>query len=74
MLVAVGELQQIAIERRAKVEEFQRKHRAGLLTLLFTDIVDSTKLKQTFGDREAVIVFQRHHAVIRDLKETTSPR
>jgi class 3 adenylate cyclase len=52
VLVAAGELQQIAIERRAKVEEFQRKHRIGLLTLLFTDIVDSTKLKQTFGDRD----------------------
>jgi class 3 adenylate cyclase len=60
VIVAVGELQKIAIERRAKVEEFQRKHRAGLLTLLFTDIVDSTKLKQTFGDREAVPVIQRH--------------
>jgi class 3 adenylate cyclase len=59
------DLQQIAIEHRAKVEEFQRKHRAGLLTLLFTDIVDSTKLKQSFGDREAVIVIQRYHAVIR---------
>jgi hypothetical protein len=29
MLVAAGDLQQIAIERRATVEEFQRKHRAG---------------------------------------------
>jgi class 3 adenylate cyclase len=67
VLVAVGELQQIAIERRAKVEEFQRKHRTGLLTLLFTDIVDSTKLKQTFGDRAAVPVIQRHHAVIREI-------
>ena len=67
VLVAVGELQQIAIERRAKVEEFQRKHRTGLLTLLFTDIVDSTKLKLTFGDREAVPVIQRHHAVIREI-------
>jgi class 3 adenylate cyclase len=37
------------------------------LTLLFTDIVDSTKLKQTFGDREAVLVIQRHHAVIREI-------
>src|SRR5580693_9157985 len=53
VLVAAGELQQIAIERRAKVEEFQRKHRAGLLTLLFTDIVDSTKLKQRLGDRRS---------------------
>jgi class 3 adenylate cyclase len=67
VLVAVGELQQIAIERRAKVEEFQRKHRTGLLTLLFTDIVDSTKLKQGLGDREAVPVIQRHHAVIREI-------
>jgi Adenylate and Guanylate cyclase catalytic domain len=65
--VVAGELQQIAIKRRAKVEEFQRKHRAGLLTLLFTDIVDSTKLKQTFGDREAVTMVQRHHAVIREI-------
>jgi hypothetical protein len=54
LVLAVWELQQIAIEGRAKVEEFQRKHRTGLLTLLFTDIVDSIKLKQTFGDREAV--------------------
>jgi class 3 adenylate cyclase len=68
VLVAVGELQQIAIERRrAKVEEFQRKHRTGLLTLLFTDIVDSAKLKQSLGDREAVPVIQRHHAVIREI-------
>jgi class 3 adenylate cyclase len=67
VLVAAGELQQIAIERRAKVEEFQRKHRAGLLTLLFTDIVDSTKLKQTYGDRESVSVIQRHHAVLREI-------
>jgi class 3 adenylate cyclase len=67
VLVAAGELQLIAIERRAKVEEFQRKHRTGLLTLLFTDIVDSTKLKQTLGDREAVPVIQRHHAVIREI-------
>jgi class 3 adenylate cyclase len=56
------DLQQIAIERRAKVEEFQHRHRVGLLTLLFTDIVDSTKLKQSLGDREAVPVIQRHHA------------
>src|ERR1700719_3132199 len=67
VLVAAGELQQIAIKRRAKVEEFQRKHRTGLLTLLFTDIVESTKLKETFGDREAVPVIQRHHAVIREV-------
>jgi class 3 adenylate cyclase/tRNA A-37 threonylcarbamoyl transferase component Bud32 len=65
--VDTGDLQQIAIERRAKVEAFRRKHRVGLLTLLFTDIVDSTKLKQTLGDREAVPVIQRHHSAIREI-------
>jgi class 3 adenylate cyclase len=44
-----GNLQQVALERFAKVEEFQRNHRIELLTLFFTDIVDSTKLKQTLG-------------------------
>jgi len=39
MAVAAGDLQEIALERRAKVEEFQQKHRVGLLTLLFTDVV-----------------------------------
>jgi hypothetical protein len=63
VLAAVGELQQTAIERRAKVEEFQRKHRTGLLTLLFTDIVDSAKLKQTLGDPEAVTVQRKLRAV-----------
>jgi serine/threonine protein kinase/class 3 adenylate cyclase len=67
MLVAGRDLPQIAIERRGKVEAFQRKHRVGLLTLLFTDIVDSTKLKHTLGDREAVPIIQRHHAVIREI-------
>ena len=67
MLVAAEDLQQLAIERRAKVEEFQRKHRVGLLTLLFTDVADSTKLKQTLGEREGVAAIQRHHAAIREV-------
>ena len=62
-----GNLQQVALERFAKVEEFQRNHRIELLTLLFTDIVDSTMLKQTLGEREAVAAIQRHHSVIREI-------
>jgi WD40 repeat protein/class 3 adenylate cyclase/tRNA A-37 threonylcarbamoyl transferase component Bud32 len=65
--VAAADLQQIALERRAKVEEFQQRHRVGLLTLLFTDVVDSTKLKQTIGEREGVAAIERHHAAIREL-------
>src|SRR5438309_11724449 len=50
---------------RAQVEEFRRKHRTGLLTLVFTDIVDSTGLKQGFGEREAATLFQDYRALIR---------
>jgi class 3 adenylate cyclase len=56
-----------AIERRPQVEEFQKKHRIGLLTLVFTDIVGSTKLKQDLGDLEATAAIQRHHATVRDI-------
>ncbi len=56
---------QIALEHRAQVEEFQRKHRIGLLTLMFCDIVDSTQLKQDLGDIEAITLLHRHHASLR---------
>jgi class 3 adenylate cyclase/tRNA A-37 threonylcarbamoyl transferase component Bud32 len=55
-----------ALQNRAQVAEFQRKHRIGLLALLFTDIVGSTALKQELGDREGVARIQRHHAVVRE--------
>jgi hypothetical protein len=35
---------QIALDHRAQVEQFRHKYRTGLVTLLFTDIVGSTKL------------------------------
>ncbi|MBI2948107.1 MAG: protein kinase [Verrucomicrobia bacterium] len=56
-----------ALDQRGKIEEFRRKHRIGLLTLLFTDLVGSTQLKQTFGDQEAVALIQRHHALVREI-------
>lgn len=55
------------VEHRVRVEEFTRKHRLGLLTLLLTDLVGSTKLKQDFGDRPAVNLIQRHRAVLREI-------
>jgi TolB-like protein/class 3 adenylate cyclase/Tfp pilus assembly protein PilF len=54
-------------KQRAQVEEFQRRHRTGLLTLLFTDIVGSTQLKQTLGDSAGVALIETHHATIRQL-------
>lgn len=57
----------LALKQRARVEEFRRKHRLALLTLMFTDIVGSTNLKQKLGDQRAVILIQKHHALIRHL-------
>ena len=54
-------------EARARVEAFQRKHRIGLSTLLFTDIVGSMKLKQQLGDHQALMLIERHHAALREL-------
>jgi hypothetical protein len=42
---------QLALEKRAKVEAFPRKHPVGLLTLLFTNLVGSTKLKQELSEQ-----------------------
>src|SRR5947208_2569288 len=56
----------LAIEHRAKVEAFQRKHRIAVLTLLFTDIVGSTKLKQDLGDSKAVTLIQNHRDLFRE--------
>ncbi len=48
---------ELALRHRAQVEEFQRKHRIGLLTLLFSDIVGSMALKQKWGDRKPVDLY-----------------
>lgn len=60
----------LALGQRAKITEFQRKHRVGLVSLLFTDMVGSTKLKQELGDHEAVALMQEHHALIRQVLRT----
>ena len=51
---------------RAQVEDFRRRHRIGLVTLLFTDIIGSTELKQTLGDARAVTLIERHHSALRN--------
>ncbi|MDA1277918.1 MAG: DUF4384 domain-containing protein [Verrucomicrobia bacterium] len=58
---------QTILDQRGRVEEFQRTHRIGLLTLLFTDMVGSTKLKQQLGDVAAVAMMQRHHELVRQI-------
>ena len=58
---------QTVLERRKEVAEFQRKHRIGVLTLLFTDIVGSTQLKQDLGDLAAHTLMLEHHSLVREL-------
>ena len=38
-----------------------------LAAIMFTDMVGSTQLKQDLGDREALALIQRHHAVVRKI-------
>jgi class 3 adenylate cyclase len=42
-----------------------------LVTMVFTDIVGSTELKQRLGERRAMDMIQWHHAVVRELLATT---
>jgi class 3 adenylate cyclase len=53
-----------------EIEEFVTGRRSGggervLTTVLFTDIVDSTRLAAALGDREWHLLLERHDAIIR---------
>jgi serine/threonine protein kinase/class 3 adenylate cyclase/tetratricopeptide (TPR) repeat protein len=57
----------LANEHRAKVEAFQLRHRTAVLTLLFTDMLGSARLKQELGDLRAVALIEQHEALFRQL-------
>ncbi|MGA2867527.1 MAG: adenylate/guanylate cyclase domain-containing protein, partial [Verrucomicrobiota bacterium] len=42
-------------------------HDRGLVTLLFSDVVGSTALKQALGDRAGVALLQQHHELFRQV-------
>lgn len=48
-----------------RVKAFGLKHRTGLVTLVFTDLVGSTQLKQRLGDWLGVRRIQEHHDTVR---------
>ncbi len=56
-----------ALPYREQVDEFRRRCRTGLVTLVFTDLAGSTQLKQALGDREGVALIQNHHRGVREL-------
>lgn len=51
-------------EQRRRVEEFRARHKTGVLTLVFTDMVGSTDLKRELGDSiGAALVDQQQQAI-----------
>lgn len=54
-------------EQRIAVEEFRKRHRTGVLALLFTDIVGSTRIKKQLGDAAGTELIQRQHALVREV-------
>jgi TolB-like protein/class 3 adenylate cyclase/tetratricopeptide (TPR) repeat protein len=50
-----------------QVAAFSQKHRTGLVTLLFVDLVGSTELKQRAGDAPGLRLIDQHHAAVREL-------
>ena len=43
------------------------RHQTGLITILFTDLMGSTALKQQMGDLTGATLIQQHHALVREL-------
>ena len=54
-------------EQRRAVEEFRKRHRTGVLALLFTDVVGSTEMKRRLGDAAGSQILHRHQSVVREV-------
>lgn len=50
-----------------QVAGFLSLHQDQILVIVFTDIVDSTAITESLGDRAAVMLIQEHNALIRDV-------
>ena len=59
---------ELAAHEPERVAAFFSKHRTGLVTLVFTDIVGSTALKQGLGEREVATLFQDYRSLVRSLR------
>ncbi len=55
----------LALDPRARVEEFRRKHRTGQVTLVFTDLVASVALRRQLGDQAGTSLLQAHRQLVR---------
>ncbi len=57
---------------RNQLEAFRRKHRTALLTIIFTDLVHATEMKDKLGDSTGVDLIQQYYALVRDLLDRFS--
>ena len=55
-----------------RIAAFFQKHRTGLVTLVFTDLVDSTALLRQLGDQAGATFMQRRRQLIRDTLRSLS--
>ena len=56
----------ITSDARTAAEKFSADHDRELLTILFTDLVDSTKLQAEAGNVEAARLTELHRKIVRD--------
>jgi class 3 adenylate cyclase/Tol biopolymer transport system component len=56
----------ITTDARSAAEKFSAQHDTELLTILFTDLVDSTKLQSELGNLEAARLTELHRKIVRD--------
>src|SRR5512140_1693602 len=54
-------------EQQLERDDLAPNARSGVATVLFTDIVGSTALKQQLGDKAGLRLIQRHHQLLRQL-------
>ena len=56
----------ITPDARSAAEKFGAEHDRELLTILFADLVDSTKLQSDLGNVEAARLTELHRRIVRD--------
>ena len=54
-------------QQRLRVDEFRARHKTGVLTLVFTDMVDSTAIKRDLGDASGTHLIEHQQDVIREM-------
>jgi class 3 adenylate cyclase len=52
-------------KHRQILKAFGDRHKTGVLTLFFSDMVGSTRIKQELGDTDGVVLVRQHQEIVR---------